>query len=339
MKFIPQTEEKDWGRLGTCLADLGYIDSKIKNGYLAGSTISEVLETYLEDLVGENAFAGYGRQFPVMVRTLELTGRTPLMVCPDDDTAAQRYDTLGKMKLWYITEVQPGAELYLGFNSSITAEELYDRCLNGALEDVLHKVTPHRGDAFLIPPGTVHAAGGKMNITEMAESSDMDIEIYGWNKVTDTVPLEAAFDFINMGVYDNAFAIHAGNGGSGAFDPDVKIATSSATGVCDIAERLATMKAFTVTHLSLIDALHIDTGSSDAFLIYACISGAASLQVHRESSGVDSYGFRRGESILVPASLTDFFIVPEDRDTVLLEATVEPHVEADDYMDPEKKEK
>ena len=32
--------------------------------------------------------------------------------------------------------------------------------------------------------------------------------------------------------------------------------------------------------------------------------------------------------------MTDFFIVPQDRDTVLLEATIEPYEEEDGYIDP-----
>ncbi len=335
MKFVPLSEDKSWGRQTACLADLGCIDSEISDGYLAGSTISETLETYLEDLVGENAFAGYGRLFPIMVSALELSGRTPLMVCPDDDIAAQRYDSLGKMKLWYITDAQPEAAIYLGFSSGISAKELYDRCMDGTVGEVLHRVTPHKGDAFLIPPGMAHAAEGVMSITEISESSAMDFEICQLGKDTAPAMVAEALDFINLGACDNFSAISAGNA---AFDPDVKVATSSAAGVCDIAERLATTKAFTVTRLALNDALHIDTGSSDAFLIYVCVSGAASLQVHRESPGVDSYVIRSGEVILVPASLTDFFIVPEDRDTVLLEATLEPHIESDEYIDPEAEE-
>ena len=43
--------------------------------------------------------------------------------------------------------------------------------------------------------------------------------------------------------------------------------------------------------------------------------------------------------VLVPADVTDFFIVPQDRNIVLLEATIEPYEEPDEYIDPSVEEK
>ena len=83
-------------------------------GWLEGSTISEILETYLEDIVGENVYSFYGRQFPIMVKFMDIRGRMPLMVCPDDEVASQRYDTLGKVKLWYVVA---GVEVVYGIPS------------------------------------------------------------------------------------------------------------------------------------------------------------------------------------------------------------------------------
>ncbi len=364
MKFTPQTESCSWGTVETCIADLGFIDTEARNGWLACSTLSEVLETYLEDLVGENVYSCFGRQFPLMVRKLTVTGRTPLAVCPDDTVAEQRYDTLGKMKLWYITDADPGAALYIGFESGISAAELYDRCNDGSLEEVLHRIAPHKGDAFLIPPGTVHAASGKLAVTEIAECSDLDFRIFNWGDAsgaeevsftadtagygrekcgtadaavsdTEKLSLEAAFDFLNMEAFDKSMYIPAGSRSNGPRDPAVRTVTDPDKNAGDIAARLATMKSFTVTEIRLKDAVHINTGTADAFLIYACTGGSASLQIHREEPGIDSYRIMAGEVILVPAEVTDFFIVPEDRDTVLLEATVEPHSEEDGYIDPE----
>ena len=49
---------------------------------------------------------------------------------------------------------------------------------------------------------------------------------------------------------------------------------------------------------------------------------------------MDNYEFSKGETILVPADMPDFFLVPRDRSTVLLEAVTRP-VEEDDYIDPD----
>lgn len=351
------------------LADLGFRDSEVAGGWLAGSTVSEVLETYLEDVVGENVYSYFGRQFPLMVKFLDVKGRMPLMVCPDDETASQRYDTLGKMKLWYVLDAEPGSKMYMGFTRDIAASELYDRCHDGTLEEVLNVAVPHKGDAFLIPSGLVHSASGGVLLAEIAESSDLDFRIYNWGEAeepasaeftsdpagngraaskkparknlmtesslsdTEELSLEAAFDFLDMKKYDSALTIPAGGHSDRAFDVNVKPASAPDAAAGKVTDKIVALKEFSVTKISLKDALRIDTGTTDAFLIYVCTDGAASLQVQREG-GVEKYDVAAGEVILVPADVTDFFVVPQARNTVLLEVTIEQYDAPDEYIDP-----
>jgi hypothetical protein len=69
-----------------------------------------------------------------------------------------------------------------------------------------------------------------------------------------------------------------------------------------------------------------------------CIEGEASLQVpsgnENGEKGMDTYVIETGETILIPAQMQDFYLVPRDRDTVLLEAVTRPAEEIDDYIDP-----
>ena len=48
---------------------------------------------------------------------------------------------------------------------------------------------------------------------------------------------------------------------------------------------------------------------------------------------MENYEFAKGETILVPAELPDFYLVPRDRSTLLLEAVTRPADEIDDYID------
>ena len=73
--------------------------------------LSEIMEMYMDRVVGEGVFAAYGRQFPVLIKTLNGVRRTPLWVHPDDGIAAERYEFLGKAKLWYVVSARPGAVL------------------------------------------------------------------------------------------------------------------------------------------------------------------------------------------------------------------------------------
>ena len=50
---------------------------------------------------------------------------------------------------------------------------------------------------------------------------------------------------------------------------------------------------------------------------------------------MENYEFAKGDTILVPAELPDFYLVPRDRSTVLLEAVTRPEEAFDEYIDPD----
>ena len=126
------------------IADMGFEDSVVKEGWLAGNTISELMETYIERVVGEDVYNYYGRQFPLLIKFLDIKGKLSVQVHPDDEIAAERYDSLGKNEIWYVLDAKPGAKIYAGFNRDMTAQELYDRCHNGSVEEVLNVIYPKK---------------------------------------------------------------------------------------------------------------------------------------------------------------------------------------------------
>jgi hypothetical protein len=72
--------------------------------------------------------------------------------------------------------------------------------------------------------------------------------------------------------------------------------------------------------------------------VYVCIEGAASIQVPsvRENgeSYMENYEFSKGETMMVPADMEDFYLVPRDRSTVLLESVTRIEEALDNYIDP-----
>ncbi len=189
------------------VADMGIEDSLVSNGWLAGNTLSELMETYLERIVGENVYNYYGRQFPLLVKFLDINGKLSVQVHPDDEIAAERYDALGKSEVWYVLEAKPDAKVYMGFNKEMTAQEFYDRCLDGTVEEVLNVLYPKKGDVINIQPGTVHAAEGGILLVEIQESSDMTFRLYDWGRERNPatarpIHLEEAIDIIDYRPYD-----------------------------------------------------------------------------------------------------------------------------------------
>ena len=122
------------------LADMGVEDSLVADGWFAGNSISELMETYLERVVGEKVYSYYGRQFPLLIKFLDINDRLSVQVHPDDEVAAERYDSLGKAEIWYVMDAKPGARIYAGFNKDMSAQELYDRCQNGNSYDKIPRL-------------------------------------------------------------------------------------------------------------------------------------------------------------------------------------------------------
>ena len=312
------------------LADMGVEDSVVADGWLAGNTISDLMETYLERIVGENVYNYYGRQFPLLIKFLDINDKLSVQVHPDDEVAAERYDSLGKAEIWYVMDAKEGAKMYCGFTRDVTAQEFYDRCKNGTVEEILNVIYPKKGDVIHITPGTVHAADGGLLIAEVQESSDMTFRLYDWGREFNPATarkthLEEAIDVIDYRAFDESLYIKGPLWeGTNAEDKTV--------------DPLVESPQFNVTKLNLTDPLHIYTEQFESFIVYICVEGAASIQVPSTKENgeayMENYEFSKGDTILVPADMPDFYLVPRDRSTILLEAVTRPEEALDAYIDP-----
>ena len=328
------------------LADMGIEDSVVENGWLAGNTISELMETYLERIVGENVYNYYGRQFPLLIKFLDINDKLSVQVHPDDEVGAERYDSLGKTEIWYVMDAKPGAKVYAGFNREVSAQEFYDRCHNGTVEEIMNVIYPKAGDAIFVTPGTVHAADGGILIAEIQESSDMTFRLYDWGRefnpaTARKLHLEEAIDLIDYNAFDQGLYR------KGPLWGEEASAEPCHKGECEehthdegkVVETLVECPQFNVSKLTLTDPLHIYTEKFESFIIYICIDGSASIQVpgvnEKGEECMQSYDFAKGETILVPAEMPDFYLVPKDKSTVLLEAVTRPVEAIDEYVDPE----
>lgn len=291
-----------WGHVDYLLADLGFVDSVAVEGWLKGNTLSDIMQTYLERVVGETAFDWYGTQFPVLVKRLDIKGRTSLHITPDDETAEQRYDAFGKTALWYVTEVGPEARLYLGFKRPVGAEEFFRACADGSVEDLLYSVKPRVGESYLITPGLVHAAKD-VTLLEIAESSELWFRLHDWGSTDREMHLEEAFDLINFDQYHRTAAPSR--------------------------ELLAAEDQFTVGQIHLKAPLESHAGIEETFLIYICVGGEATLKTKE-----DKFTIKAGELILVPAELSEFTLAPVGDAAVVLEVRMDPRADNDIVSEP-----
>ena len=318
VRFCTLQDDYFWGSEQFKLADLGYRDSLVRDGWLAGNSISELMDTYLDRVVGENVFDYFGRQFPICVRQLDVKGKMPLRVSPSDGFAVQRYDFLGKEKLWYVVRAGRDAGIMVGFKRDTDASELYSKCCDNTAGELMNVIAPHPGQTIHIAPGVPHAAFGDIQILEIAESSPLDFCLCSWGQEVSEDEFDPALNIVDALEF---------------------ISYQAYTGDrCADATKLVDLPQFSVSGIRLVSPLQIGKEHFDSIVIYSCVKGAASVQIKVLGRTAD-FNFAAGDTILVPAECPDYSLVPMEKDTLVLETLV-PHIEdRDGYINEEVPEK
>ncbi|MCF0164091.1 MAG: class I mannose-6-phosphate isomerase [Bacteroidales bacterium] len=299
------------------LCDMPDCESIVENGFLEGNDIADILETYLGDLVGDKVFEYYGLQFPLLVKILDIDGAISLQVHPNDEIAAERYDAYGKEEVWYVLDAKKDACVYMGFRRDVSVAEFYEKCKNGTAIELLNVFHPKKGDCFIVKPGTVHAASGGILLSEIQEPSDLTFRLYDWGRELNPATaremhLEEAIDCINYNKFD--------------------VENCYIKGVKDN-RHIYEGEHFNITNIALSDTYHIYTDNFKSCIAYICTEGEALIQVVNEK-GNEIYPLKRGEIILIPATMSDFFVSPKAVGTNLLEVSFPEHHEEDLYVDP-----
>ena len=276
--------------------------SVVQNGFLAGNTLDELMEIYLGDLVGENVFNFYKADFPLLVKILDIKDKISVQVHPEDSIAMERENSYGKAEMWYIMDAKPGAKLYVGFNREVTPTELYNKCKDGTVTDLLNCFTPQKGDCVYIQPGCIHAAEGEVVIAEIQQSSDISYRLYDWGRENNPqtarrMDLEDAIDVIDYSKFDTEKYYFKQVSGS---------------------------KTIVDTHNFIVKTIDLDTPTrivpslTGSFTVYMCIEGGASFKMN---DGTECT-LTKGETLLIPASMEDFLLSPTLEGTILLEASM-----------------
>ena len=332
IKFIPQPRERVWGGrrlaaqfhkpfdpdavIGESWEVSGFEDdsSVIENGWLEDNPLFDVIETYMDEIVGEDNYKRFGNEFPVLVKLLDIQERLSVQVHPDDETAFDRHNSYGKNEAWYVLEADPTARIYMGFNKDLDMHEFLDRCAAGTLEEVLNVVTPKKGDFFFIEAGTVHSAGGGLVIAEIQQLSDVTYRIYDWGRENNPATarqmhVDQALSCINYSKYDGAGFVPSGGSAP--------------------SKKLVECRYFTANELLLTDPLRIWPDRYESFLLYCCLEGEAVITPSDTSQPTP---LLRGEWVLIPAAMSDFTLSAITAGTRLMEVYVGRTEEKDSYI-------
>ena len=311
LKFKPRIKERIWGgsailrKRGKAAArlakdklygeswDLSSVKgdiSVVSNGMLKGNNLSELIEVYMGELVGEENFERYGLEFPLLVKYLDCNDRLSVQVHPDDTLAEERHGSFGKTEAWYVAECKPGAALYLGFKDrTISREEYIAAVAESRLEELLNRVEVKRGDVFFIPAGTVHALGAGIEVVEVQQTSDITYRIYDWDRVDSEGKSRELHTALAVDAID--------------FEADAEELhrryTLSKGGEAKVIES----PYFTLTLHDIAERKVLDRAGFDTFIIYICLEGEMTIT----ADGI-AESLAEGELVLVPAELNEVVV-------------------------------
>jgi mannose-6-phosphate isomerase len=123
----------------------------ITNGDFAGRTLHDLVEAHPDELVGEG---WRGPHFPILQKFIDASGRLPIHLHPDDETAQRLYgEPNGKTEACHILWAAPSASILAGIKPGLSREQLFDAFKKEDYDAVMHRFPIETGDTVYVPSG------------------------------------------------------------------------------------------------------------------------------------------------------------------------------------------
>ncbi len=308
LKFKPILKEKIWGgnKLATLLKKTSNISLRIgesweissvegsisivRNGFLKGNSITELLEVYMDDLIGGGLYEQFGNEFPLLIKLIDASELLSLQVHPDDQLAFLRHNGFGKTEMWHIIQADEGSRIVNGFKTDVEKDKFLELLAQGELDNKLNYVDVEAGDTIFMPARRVHCICGGILLTEIQQSSDLTYRIYDWKRTDEQgkpreLHLDLAID-----------AIDYSKNSDKVIKADYKRQPHLPIVSCPY---------FSANLLNLDKEMERDYNQLDSFVIYICTEGEFNLTGYGDVCKV-----KKGETVLLPAILKNISLEP-----------------------------
>lgn len=289
------------------MSDVEKYPTEVINGSHAGDSLQDLLEVYMDELVGEKVYDVFGNHFPLLLKFIDATDDLSIQVHPGDDYALENEQSLGKTEMWYVLPSQGKGAIYLGWKQEMNPSLIHAAIGDGSLADYLCEYKVQEGDVALISAGIVHAMRQDTIVAEIQENSDITYRLYDYNRVGNDgrmrpLKLDKALDVMN-------------------YAPLKEQAVTHPEPVVNGAVNLKQTPYFTANVLSLTHAVQRDYAPLDSFVAFMCVQGSCSIKA-LDAEQDHSVSMKTGEAVLIPAVLNDIVIEPQG-ECKLLEVYVE----------------
>ncbi len=279
------------------MSDVEKYPTEVSNGAHAGDSLQDLLEVYMDELVGEKVYDVFGNHFPLLLKFIDATDDLSIQVHPDDDYALENEKSLGKTEMWYVLPSKGDAAIYLGWNQQMNVSLIHAAIADGTLSEYLREYRVHEGDVAYIPAGTVHAMRRNTIVAEIQENSDITYRLYDYNRIGNDgkkrpLKLDKALQVMD-------------------FNPDNEASYAPTMPRIDGVVNLKKTPYFTANLLSPTRPVQRDYAPLDSFVAYMCVEGQCEVTALDCETEDKSVSMRMGEAVLIPATLNDILITPQ----------------------------
>ncbi len=278
--------------------------SVVSNGAFKGNNLSEMIEVYMGDLVGEKVYEKHGLELPVLIKIIDAQADLSVQVHPNEKQANEKYNAHGKTEMWYVLDCEKEAKIVSGFDKNSSRAEVEKAIKENAVEELLRADDAAPGDVFFIPAGRVHAIGGGNVIVEIQQTSDITFRVYDYDRRDDQghareLHVEESLEVLDYQAQENNKTPY-----EEAINTPVNLAK------CDY---------FTTNLFSFDKKLGRDYYFLDSYVILICTEGEFDIE-YEEGEAVN---IKKGESVLLPAAIREYFFNPKSEKATFIETYLE----------------
>ncbi len=276
-------------------------ESVVAIGPDAGVSMSELTRIYGADLLGKKNYARFGHRFPLLVKFISTSANLSVQVHPGDELARRNGHPNGKTEMWFVIDSEDASQLALGLKRPLSCEEFRAVASSGEIEKNLNLLYVRKGDAFLIPPGTLHAIGSGILLAEIQQTSDLTYRVYDYGRCDSSgrqreLHLDLACEAV-----------------------DLKAALPSPIAYRSTGESTAMLvndSSFSVNLLSYTQGSQRDYSQLDSFVILTAVGGSAEIE-----DGNEKIQITQGMTLLLPAT-TDHIDIRPSAEFLCLESFI-----------------
>lgn len=133
----------------------------------------------------------WGSQCPLLIKYIDAAENLSVQLHPPINAPDLSVHESGKWESWLILSHNANSGIFIGLEAGVTREMLTDAIQgNRDIKPLLHFVPVHTGEAYVIPPRTIHALGAGVCVLEpqimQPGKKAISLRLHDWNRKYDS---------------------------------------------------------------------------------------------------------------------------------------------------------